>query len=142
MAFRFNKSGFSNPSQLVIALLVVVIAVFGLFWLARSIFRILAFLAPFMLIAAAIMDYRVIFDYVRTIIGWLKSNTLFGIAAIVLSILGFPFVSLFLLMRAYASRFGKGRGLKDVIKGDYIKFEEVEEEDLELPEFKKEKLKR
>ena len=114
----------------------------GIFWLARSIFQILAWLAPFMLLAAAIINYKVIFDYVRTLVGWLRTNTVFGIVAIVLSILGFPFVSLFLLLRAYSSKFGKGRKQPVQKPGEYIRFEEVDEEPLELPDRQKEKLNR
>ena len=78
------------------------------------------------------MNYRVVLGYIKWLFSSLKRNPVFGIVAIVLSVVGIPFVSVFLFLRALASR-GIDKGVESMTKeGDYIPYQEVEEDFLDL----------
>ncbi len=97
-----DKGG--SPLNTFWALILFVGLLIGVFFMARLVFRLLYFLGPVILIAALVLDHKVFLEY----IGWLrkifKRDTLMGVAAIVLSILGYPIVSAILLGRALMRR--------------------------------------
>lgn len=108
-----------------IALLVIVLI--GLFFIARGIFWLLSVLAPILLIAAVIIDHKVVLNYVQWLVGMLKRNILVGLAAVVLSVIGYPIVFAFLLGRAIMNK-----RIKDFDKqerayreGELVDFEEL-----------------
>ncbi len=107
-----------------------------LFFLARFIFRILYFLSPIFLIAALIIDYKVVVNYGKWLVNTVKQNPLLGICAIVLSIFGSPLVSVYLLGRPLFNK-----RIKDVEQefekrttGEIVDFEEIDSEPLRLRE--------
>jgi len=129
-----------NPFNAIGAILVAILIFWGLSFAFSIIFKALAFIAPFLLIAAAVIDYTVITDFVKWIFKMLKENPLMGIAGIMLTIFGFPIISGFLFGKAYLRK--KVRKIAsqydDETKGELVDYEEVEdvEEDferLELP---------
>ncbi len=130
-----NKSPISGIFGLIILALVLV----GLFMLARFVFRILAFLAPVLIIVALILDYKTVIGYGKWLVNLVKQTPLMGILAIVLTVLGFPLVSAFLAGKAYLSRNVKQaeKEQEPQREGEYIDFEEVDEQPLELPELSK-----
>ncbi len=131
--YHFEKS---NPFVLVVIFALVVLV---LIWVAKSIFKILSFIAPVLLIATLFINYRVIVGYGRWLAGLLKRNPLFGILAVIFSIIGFPVVAAFLLIRALSSR---GVGAERVRKkGEYIRYEEVNDDFLDLSDLNEHKKK-
>ena len=128
---RMIKVSRVNPLFLLLGVAVFFVA---LFWLAKGVFTLLSWIFPAFLIGALIINYRVVWGYVKWLFSSLKRNPVFGIIAIVLSVLGIPFVSVFLFMRALATR-GMEQDTTSVVKtGDYIPYEEVEEDFLDLSE--------
>jgi hypothetical protein len=109
-------------------LIVLIVLLVLLFFIARGIFKLLSFVAPILLIAAAIIDHTVIVGYVHWLVKLLKRNVLIGLGAIVLSIVGFPVVSAFLLGRALMNRKVKSMERQSRVErdGELIDYEELE----------------
>ena len=115
-----------NPFVLILGL---IFALFFIFWFIKNIiFKILYLAAPVLLVAALILNYRVVLGYGKWLLGSFKGNPWFGLAATALTIVGYPFVSLYLVMRAYqlSGDIYKKPKLKE---GEYIKFSKVTEEE-------------
>ena len=139
--FKFSTGTKINP---ILALLVAVVFMFSLFWLAKGVFTILSFAFPVMLIATAIINYRVLLGFGKWVLNALKINPAIGIVIILFTIFAYPIVGLFLLFKALGTRGVKGdpTDAEEPIEGEYIKFEKVEEDDfLDLSELKKSKEK-
>jgi len=124
-----------NPFNAIGAILVAILIFWGLSYLFSFIFKILAFAAPFLLIGAAIIDYTVITDFVKWVFKMLKENPLMGIAAILLTVFGFPIISGFLFGKAYLRKKVRKMASKYDVEtnGELVDYEEVEdiEEDFE-----------
>ena len=142
MNYRKNLDMRENPFGALIGILVFVLGMIGLFYLARFLFRLLYLLSPILLIATLILDYRVVWGYIRWLSQLLKQNTALGIAAILLTFFGFPVVTAFLFGKALlGSRARKiQRERQEEKPGEYIDFEEIDDE-LELPEMPRRKRK-
>lgn len=135
--YRFDSN--NNPFNSIFGIIAMVVALVALFIVARFIVRILYFIAPVILIAAAIIDYKVIVGYVKWLISQTKRNALMGIGAIVLSVLFYPFVGIFLLGKALLKRRIKQAEAEQqrVREGEYIEYEDLSDETLELPPMEK-----
>ncbi len=135
MQFRINNSK-PSPFQAIAGLLLLAVFIVGMFMLARFIFRILAWLSPLMLIAALILDYRTVVNYVKWVGGLLRSNVLTGILVIILSVVGFPLLSAFLAAKAFLMRsVRKARKEKEQsLEGEYVDYETLDNEVLDLPD--------
>ncbi|HHH50312.1 MAG TPA: hypothetical protein ENK52_04970 [Saprospiraceae bacterium] len=133
-----------NPFNSIISILALVVAFVALYWIASSIFTLLSWTAPILLLVTAVIDYNIILNYGKWILHLLKTNTIMGIAAILLSFFGFPVISGFLFVKALLLR--KVIKLKDDIRqkeeGEYVDYEELDSNPtLELPQMKKERPK-
>ncbi len=130
-----------------IASLLLLIAFFvALFFILRGVFIVLTYAAPVLLIAAFIIDRSVVINYVKWLGGLVKSNPLMGVAAIILSLVGYVIVFPYLFLKAIFKK-----KIKDVQKkhereqqGELIDFEEIEskpnlDEPLELPRMERRK---
>jgi hypothetical protein len=120
--------------------LAAVFVLVTLFFLARFIFRLLYFLSPVFLIATAIIDHKVIVDFVRWIAKLFKDKRVIGLVATVLTIFGFPLVSVFLLGRALFNKRLQDaqREFERQTKGEEVDYEELDTITLELDELKRE----
>lgn len=124
----------------------LVFAFMAVFWLAKGIFTILAWLAPILLIATLIIDYRIILNYGKWILHQLKTNTLVGVGMSLLTVVGFPVVSFFLFGKALLKR--KLKSLESSYREErtesYSDYEIVEEDistRLELPPLERRRAK-
>lgn len=135
--YRFDNN--NNPFNSIVGIVVMVLALLALFFIARFIVRILYFIAPLILIVAAIIDYKVIVGYVKWLISLTRRNTLTGIGAIALSALFYPFVGIFLLGKALLKRRIKQAETEQqrTREGEYIEYEDLSDETLELPPMEK-----
>ena len=135
--YRFDSN--NNPFSSVLGVIFMVLALVALFIVARFIVRILYFVAPLILIAAAIIDYKVIVDYVKWLVRLTKKNTLMGIGSIALSVIFYPFVGIFLLGKALFKRRVRQaeEEQRQMQEGEYIDFEDVSDDRLELPRMEK-----
>ena len=143
MRYRTEFNSNSNPFNSIFSILMVILVMLGLFFVARFIFTILYYLSPIMLIAALIIDHKVVTGYIQWVINLLKNNVLMGIGTVLLTVIGFPVVTAFLLGRALFRK--KIKEAKEDIerqqKGHYIEYEEVDSEPLDLPQLE-EKVKK
>ncbi|MFM8449752.1 MAG: hypothetical protein ACKOAY_06570, partial [Haliscomenobacter sp.] len=94
----FKHSGNSWLSTIGGLLLLTAISA-GLIFMASVVVRLLYLLGPLLLIAVLFIDRRVLLDYLRWVGQTLKRRFVQGVVVIVLSIIGYPFVAVFLLLR-------------------------------------------
>lgn len=146
-AYRFGGFGTEGPRRSPFnfgGILIGIVVLIMLFVVARFVFRLLYFIAPFLLIATAIMDYRTITGYGKWLLSLLRRNTLLGIGAIVLTVIGFPVVSVGLFGKALftrrlrqAKRAYEAEQQRPAI-GEYVEFEDIpSERSLRLPKIEK-----
>ncbi len=133
-----------NPFSSIFSILTMVLVFVGLFFLAKGIFNILAWLAPILLIITAVIDYKVILNYGKWLLNLLRKDALMGIGGILLTVFGFPIIAGFLFGKALLYRKVKkiNQTIEDEKMGEFIEYEEIHEEKpptLELPSLKKEK---
>jgi len=133
--YSFNSSN-NNPFSSIIGVVLGILFLLGLFFIARFIFTILYYLSPIMLIAALIVDHKVVMGYGKWLLRLTKDNAIMGIGAILLTVLGFPLVTLFLLGKALLRKRVK-EAQEEVTQqreGEYIEYEELNSEPLDLPQ--------
>ena len=115
----------------------------GLFFVAKGIFTILAWLAPILLVATALIDYKIILNYGKWLLSLLQKNLLLGVGGILLTVFGFPIIAGFLFVKALLYRKVKkmNQDYKEEVSGEFLEYEEVQDDvssPLELPTFEKE----
>ena len=110
------------------------IALIAVFFIARAIFSLLYLAAPLLIIAAAIIDYTVIINYVKMIGKLVKRSPIMGIAAGALSVFFYPVVFLFLFGQAMLYRKVNKiqKEAKQQRENEYIEYEEIKDD---APEF-------
>ena len=123
IVYRNNSGGGSFLGTLIaLAFFIGVLAL--LFFMARLAFRLLYFLGPILLIAAIIADHKVFLEYVQWLRKLFRKNFLQGALALALSIVGYPIVSAFLLLRAFGRK--KSAAYTRPSAGELTEFEELE----------------
>lgn len=117
-----------NPWNAIIGVAVIVIFMVGLFMLARFVFRILAFLSPIMLIAALVIDYTVVTDYLKWVRNTFRRDAIAGVIIGILSVIGFPVLSGYFLARALLKKQVKKAKAEYERRrdGDLVEYEELE----------------
>lgn len=131
---------FGRSINLVIGIAFTIIFLMGLFWITNAIFRLLYWnwFVLFLLIATLIVDYKGVVKFLKRIVNLTQRNLPVGLAAILGTAIGYPFVLIYLL--------GKGLLKKQINQirktkkeDDYIDFEEIkdDQEYLDLPEKEK-----
>ena len=127
-----------NPLN-ALPIILILIAVFVALWfVAKSIFTLLAWVAPVLLIAAAVINHKVVLGYGTFLLNLLKRNPVMGIVGVLMSFFFYPVVSLFLLGKALLYR--KVETLKKEFEtkhgGGTTEEEFTEYEEVELPKEK------
>ena len=134
--FEFNVGGRRIPPILGVVLLVFFLI--GLFMLTRVIIRILYLVAIPAIIATLIIDYKVVLGFFQWVINLTRKNLLAGLGTILLTALGYPLVSVFLLLKALFNR--KVRQIEKQNKvqkeGELVDFEELDSKPLDLNRLK------
>ena len=129
----YQSRGFRGGS--ILGILLFVLAIVAVVIVAKGIFKLLALIAPLLLIVALVLNYRVVTDFVTSIWRLLKRNPLAGILAVVLCVVFHPLVAAYLAVRAGLSRKLKSMQEEYVNRrdGELVDYTEVREETLELP---------
>jgi hypothetical protein len=121
--------------NLIVGILVLTGLIMALFWIFKSIATLLTWIAPILLILTLIIDRKVIFNYGKMLVSRLKNDFLMGLVLTILTVIGFPFVTAFLFFKAMLNRkVRKMTEQADNYGGDYVGYQEIEEDTLELPE--------
>jgi len=135
MMNMFSENNAGSRVNPLIALLGVVLFFIALFYLAKTAFFILSWIAPVLFILTLFINHKVVLDYGKTLIKWTKQSPVIGIVAIVLSFMAFPFVSAFLFGKAMLLR--KVNAIKKDIKqkeeGVYTEYEDLTEDEMDDP---------
>ena len=124
-------------------LFVMVLVLIAVFFILQGVFKILSWIAPVLLILAVIINYRTVVNYGVTIVRLLRTRTLLGILAIILTVIGFPVVAAYLFGRALLDR--KVRRLTQEYEqrreDQYVDYEDLTERSdrLELPNLERRK---
>ncbi|RLD21063.1 MAG: hypothetical protein DRI69_04980 [Bacteroidetes bacterium] len=129
---RFQP-GFSS----VIGFLVAVGFFILLFFMMRGIFTILAWAAPFLLIAAVLINYHTIINFGKWLYRLIRGNPIVGIVAVVLCVFGFPVVSGFLFGKALLDRKMQRLLEEKNPQDEFIDYEEISNEPLELKQLER-----
>lgn len=116
-----------------------------LFYLAKGLFTILAWAAPVLLILTLIINYNVVINYGKWIFNQYRNqNWPVALGATALTVLAFPFVSLFLfgkavIMKKITEAFPEAAEAAQQARkeDDFVEYEEIVEDPLELPELPK-----
>jgi len=85
---------------------IVIIAVFTLlmFYLLKGFWAFATFFAWGFILVAAVVNYKVIVDYVKRLFDLLKRNPLYGVGGIIFSVLLYPLVFFILMVRALGGK--------------------------------------
>ena len=141
MTYRKEVNYKGNPFNSIVGIVIMVVGLIALWVLAKFIFKLLFYLSPVLLIAALVIDRQVVTGYVQWIGRLFRKNPAYGVAATVLSIIGIPVVSLFLLGKAMFKKKVKEmeQQQRNIEQGELVDYEELESEQLQLPEIEPEK---
>ena len=119
-----------SPFSLLIGIAFLVLLLGGLFFVFQGVYLILMYLSPVLLVAALLLDHKVILSYGQWLLKKFKSNFIGGVSWTLISLFGFPFVSALLCFRAYISyRSDSISQDANDPQGEYIEYEIVEEEE-------------
>jgi uncharacterized SAM-binding protein YcdF (DUF218 family) len=140
--YKEFKMGSSNsPFGFLGPLLILTVIFIGLYFLLAGLFKLLLYISPILLIATLVMDHTVVTGFLKYVWNLVKEKPLMGLVTILLTFLGFPFVTGFLFFKAYGKR-----TLKKIIdkanpkEEGFVEYEEVVDSDdafLELPQLSK-----
>lgn len=140
--YEYRFSGNNNsPFSGILGILVGVLFILGLFYFLKFLFNLLWILLPVLLIVTAVIDYKVFISYGKWIIRLFQRNWIAGLIAGFLSVAGAPVVTLFLLGKAlFQKKIKEARAAQEEqTQGEYVEFEEVDSETLDLPQLEPKK---
>ena len=141
MIGRRNRFEF-NTQNTIVAIVFLAVTFFALFWIARGIFTILTYVAPILLLATLVINYKIVVNYGKWLWKQLQNNPIMGVIAILLTIIGFPVVSFLLFGKALLER--KVKQVEEEVRmereGSFADYEIIEEEPLGLPQRPREKV--
>lgn len=127
-------------------LVLMVVVLILLFFLVTSLFKILYYLSPLLLVLTLIFDYNVVIKYGKMIVRFFRKNWLFGVLLAILTVLAFPIVTGGLFVNAFMNwRLKRAKkkygGNIETNQDNYSDYEIVDEE-LDLREKEKIQQKR
>ena len=96
--FFFNRFNRRNGWY---GLIIMVIVLVLLFFLVKSIFNILYYLSPLLLVLTLLFDYKVIVKFLSWWWKLFKSNWIYGLGVAILSGIGFPILTGGLFINAF-----------------------------------------
>ena len=135
----------NKPFVSLVGALTMILGMVVLFYLAKGIFTILAWLAPVLLVLTLIINHNVVLNYGKWIFNQYRNqNWPVALGSTALTVLAFPFVSLFLfgkamIMKKITEAFPGAMEQRNVGQADdFVEYEEIHDQHLELPELPKE----
>jgi energy-coupling factor transporter transmembrane protein EcfT len=139
-----SQQTFSIRINGIIGFIFMVLIFVALFFVAKGIFTLLAWVAPVLIVLALLINYKTILNYLKFMWSLLKRNPLGGIIGILLSVVGFPILAGVLFGKSILDR--KVKKLQQAYQareqGEFVEFEEVirpeQEKKLDLPPIEKE----
>lgn len=135
--------GFNIRFNGIIGFAFMVLLFVGLFFIAKGVFTVLAWIAPVLIILALLINYKTVLNYLKFMLGLLQRNPVGGIIGILLSFFGFPILAGVLFGKSILDR--KVKKLNQAYQaerdGEFVEFEEIikpeRETKLDLPPMEK-----
>ena len=124
-----NQEGrFQLGANGIIGFVLAIAIVVLLFFFMKGVFTILAWAAPFLLLATVLINYRTVTNFLKWLYELFFRNPIMGIVALVLIFFGFPVVAGFLFGKSIFDR--KVRLLVEANEREnaFIEYEEVDDE--------------
>ena len=119
--------GFNIRFNGIIGFAFMVLLFVGLFFIAKGVFTVLAWVAPVLIILALLINYRTVLNYLKFMLGLLQRNPVGGIIGILLSFFGFPILAGVLFGKSILDR--KVKKLNEAYQaekdGEFVEFEEI-----------------
>ncbi len=128
-SFNFKTYGTKNSW---LGLVLVIFVIIIIYLVLRSLYKLLFVLAPVFVILSLLLDYRVIVKFGIVIYELLRYKTLWGIIAVIFSIVGFPFLSAALFFNSFMNFRTKKRDKKTYTDYTYVEDTDDEVEVLDL----------
>ena len=103
MIYQQNFRGGSSPNNPFGSLLglLLTVGVLVLLFFAASVFvKLLYFVAPLLLIATLLINYKVVADYALDVVGTFKTDLLWGVLKVAFAVIGYPFIIGWLFAKA------------------------------------------
>ncbi len=129
----------NNPLGNLGGIVMMIFFFIALYFVATGLFRILAFVAPVLLLITLFIDHKVVTNYIKWVVNLFKTNILWGLGMSALTFFGFPVVVGFLFSKALVKK--KVKEISDKYEertqGEFVEYEEVDEEPpvrIEIPE--------
>lgn len=134
-----SNQGFNIRFNGIIGFAFMVLIFVALFFIAKGLFTVMAWVAPALIAGALLINYKTVLNYLKFMLSLLQRNPFGGILGIILSVIGFPILSGILFGKAILDR--KVKKLSEAYharrEGEFVEFEEVidpeEETKLNLP---------
>ena len=108
--------GFNIRFNGIIGFAFMVLLFVGLFFIAKGVFTVLAWVAPVLIILALLINYRTVLNYLKFMLGLLQRNPVGGIIGILLSFFGFPILAGVLFGKSILDR--KVKKLKEAYQAE------------------------
>jgi len=127
----YSYSSGKSFTERLLGSLIFLIFIAVLFYLFFQLYKFLWFASPIFLIIAFILEPKVVFAYFKNIWVQIWKNVLFGLFNALINVIGFPFVSIGLIFKAWVyKKFGR---LNEQMKQDHFeeKFTPYEEMDFD-----------
>lgn len=132
-----QESRFQPGFRSIVGFLVAVGFFILLFFMMRGIFTILAWAAPFLLLAAVLINYQTIINFGKWLYRLIRGNPIVGIVAVVLCVFGFPVVSGFLFGKSLLDRKMRLLLEEQNPQDEFTDYEEISNESLELKQLER-----
>ena len=97
--FRGGNSP-NNPFGSLLGLLLTVGVLVLLFFAVTGFVKLLYFVAPLLLIATLLINYKVVADYALDVVSTFKTDVLWGVLKVAFAIIGYPFIIGWLFAKA------------------------------------------
>ena len=133
--FQSGKGGFNT----IIGIVMLIAFIFLFVFAAKGIFWILTVISPILLILTLIINYKVVTNFLKYIFGLYKTNLFSALLSTGLTVLFYPLVLAYLFAKALITR-KVDKMIQEQEKrekGEFVDYEIIEEETLELPELRK-----
>jgi hypothetical protein len=117
-----------NPLSLILGFVFIGLFIMAAFYIAQGIFTILMWLAPVLLVATLILDYKVVLNYGKWVLAKFSRSPLSGVTWSLITVFGFPVVIAFLLFKAITQRkLAEQHAQWEERNGEYIEYVEVQD---------------
>lgn len=123
-----EESRFQLGTKGIVGFIMAIAMVVLLFFFMKGVFSILAWAAPFLLLASLIINYRTVVNFLKWIYELLFRNPIMGIVTLVLMFFGFPVVAGFLFGKSIFDRKVKLLVEANNRENEFIEYEEVDDQ--------------